>query len=486
MKKSNLIQVLSVFHSEEIKEFSDYINSPFFNKNKGVIKIYNYLRKNYPSFDDKLIEKEFVWSSVFPGAIYNDGLMRIQMFTLTNLALDYLLYKDLKKSKFMNGNHMLSLLNSRNLLKQFDKTSRQLSKDISSGDEQSELHYYNRYVYEYENVFYQHKLYYSRDEKKIDIKGVRNIAHYASLFQIIVMLKTYLYFLNTKQLYETNANTEEFEEFIQHLKIENYSATPIVSLLYHTIKLHTDEDNEHHFADIRDKLLKHFSEFHLFDTIEIIINMENYCKRMMRRGKEKYLNHLFEIFCFELDNKTYKIEHNLSERMYISIAETALALGKFEWTEAFIRDYKVDLLDSVRDITYNFAKAIFEFSKGNFKETIKLLLESGYTDAYNKFRVKNLIIASYYELDQFDKMEAAIDSYRHLLAKEQHISKDRRKNYSNFILTAKKLIRLKTKFDPYDADKLKEMVKQTDFAIDPKWLLRKISEAENMNHIKKR
>ena len=190
MKKSNLIQVLSVFHSEEIKEFSDYINSPFFNKNKGVIKIYNYLRKNYPSFDEKLIEKEYVWSSVFPGAIYNDGLMRIQMVTLTNLARDYLLYKDLKKIKFINGNHMLSLLNSRNLLKQFDKTSRQMSKIITGNAEQSELHYYNRYVYEYENVFYQHKLYYSRDEKKIDIKGVRNIAHYDSLFHIIVILKT--------------------------------------------------------------------------------------------------------------------------------------------------------------------------------------------------------------------------------------------------------------------------------------------------------
>ncbi len=478
MKKSSLIRILTSFSQDEIKEFSDYISSPFFNKNKGVIRLYGYLKKNYPAFKDELLSKKYVWSVVFPGAVYNDGLLRIQMFTLTNLAMDYLLYNDLKSDKFSNGNHLLHVLNERNLLKQFEKTSRLLKRDLSGKGEQSEIYAYNRYMFEYENVFYLHKLYYSRDEKKIDIKGVNNIAHYATLFQVIVMLKTYLYFLNTKQLYETGSDTGEFEEFIAHLKIDKYSSSPIVSLLYHTIKLHTDEDNEKHFADIRGNLLKHFDEFHLFDSIEILINMENYCKRMLRKGKSEYQEHLFSIFCFELDYKTYKVEHNLSERMYISIAETALALGKIEWTESFIENYKDDMLESVREVSYSFAKAICEFAKKNFKGTIDLLVNSGYTDAYNKFRVKNLLIAAYYELDQFDRMEGVIDSYRHLLANEKYILPARKKNYLNFITSAKKLIRLKTRFDPYAADKLREILNQPDFVIDPKWLLNKIDEAE--------
>jgi hypothetical protein len=485
LKKSSLVRILSSFTPDEIKDFADYLSSPFFNKNKGVIKLYTYLKKQYPAFKEDSTAKEFVWSVLFPGAVYNDGLLRIQMFTITNLAMDFLLYKELKKNRFMNGNHLLHALNERNLLKQFEKARRHLNDEISTGSEQSELYTYNRYVYEYENVFYQHKLYYSWDEKKIDIKGVRNIAHYATLFHVIVMLKTYLYFLNTKQLYETNADTGEFEDFIKHLSIQKYPSTPIVSLLYHTIKLHTDEDNEKHFIDIRDTLLKHFDEFHLFDSIEILINMENYCKRMMRKGKSEYLAHLFSTFCFELENQTYKIEHNLSERMYISITETALALGKIEWAESFIEDYKAELLESVREISYKFAKALCEFTKKNFPATVDILINSGYTDAYNKFRVKNLLIAAYYELDRFDKMEAVIDSYRHLLTDEKYISAERKKNYMNFISSARKLIRLKTKFDPFAASKLREMLMQPDFVIDPKWLLSKIDETEAKNAAKR-
>ena len=66
LKKSNLLVILSSFTSAEIKEFDDFIQSPFFNKNQSVIKLYSYLKKQYPYFEEKAVFKRTVYKSVFP------------------------------------------------------------------------------------------------------------------------------------------------------------------------------------------------------------------------------------------------------------------------------------------------------------------------------------------------------------------------------------------------------------------------------------
>ena len=484
MKKSSLINVLSSFSVNEMKEFSDYIHSPFFNKNKSVIKIFNYIKTLFPTQDDDRISKKEIWKHAFKDTAYNDGLLRIYMFTLTNLAIDYLHYKEMKSDTFNTGNQLLSALNKRNLNKHFKKNSLQLSKNTVQVNSQSEAFYYNKYRYEYENVFYQHKMYIDRKENLIDINGIKNIAHYATLFQVIVMLKTYLYFLNTKQIYKTSADTSEFEKFTMNLNIDKYHSFPVIPLLYHSVKLHTDENNQVHFNDLRKGLFTNFRNIYLHDAIEVIINMENYCKRMIRKGMNEYTEHLFEIYEFELDKKTYQLEHCLSERMYISVTETAITLGKQEWAAGFVEEYKDELNESAKESTYRYSKAIIEFSLKNYSSAVDMLNSAGYTDDYNKFEVKNLLIACYFELNMFDEMEGVIDSYRHLLKSDKYISAERKKYYSNFIFIAKKLIRLKTRFSSELAAKLNDMLKQPGFVIDVKWLQSKIIEAENRNNVK--
>ncbi|MEO8512040.1 MAG: hypothetical protein ABI543_00640 [Ignavibacteria bacterium] len=307
----------------------------------------------------------------------------------------------------------------------------------------------------------------------------------ATLFQITVMLKSYMYLLNVKILYETTIEIREYEEFMQSLDIKKFSSTPVIPIFYLAIKLLTDEGNPDNFEILRNALRNNFRELTLNDSVEVIINMENYCKRMIREGKSEYETQLFDIYLFELENKTYKAEYCLSNRLYISIIETAISLGKRKWTASFIDDYKNELDVSTRESTYTYANAIYEFSLDNFNDALRLLNSAGYNDVYNKFKQKTLIIACYYELDMFDKMEGVMDSYRHLLTSDKFISKERKKYYSNFITIAKKLIRLKTRFDPFVANEIRGMLKLPGFVIDSKWIERKVTEAEKKNRAKK-
>ena len=57
MISNTLLGMLSKFNPREFKEFGEFVKSPFFNKNIHVKQLYEYLKKFYPDFKDKRLDK---------------------------------------------------------------------------------------------------------------------------------------------------------------------------------------------------------------------------------------------------------------------------------------------------------------------------------------------------------------------------------------------------------------------------------------------
>src|SRR5207244_2756512 len=97
--KSKFIDIIKTFSKEELKEFKDFLNSPYHNSNKNVIKIYELIRKTAPYFDSPLITKEKLFGKIYPGKKYNDTVMRILLSDLLSLGEEFLVSKASKKNK---------------------------------------------------------------------------------------------------------------------------------------------------------------------------------------------------------------------------------------------------------------------------------------------------------------------------------------------------------------------------------------------------
>ncbi|KXK55425.1 MAG: hypothetical protein UZ05_CHB002000582 [Chlorobi bacterium OLB5] len=57
MYKTGLIEILSRLTSKQMKELSEFVKSPFFNRNESVVKLFEFLRLNHPDFIPEKIEK---------------------------------------------------------------------------------------------------------------------------------------------------------------------------------------------------------------------------------------------------------------------------------------------------------------------------------------------------------------------------------------------------------------------------------------------
>jgi len=475
--KSNLLEIFRKFSSKELKEFGEYVRSPFFNKNQSIIKLYEYLKKQYPEFDGKKVEKEYLYMKLFPGSRYNDGFMRTIMFNLAQLAEDYIAYCNYKSNTFSVKRHLAVELNSRDLRKLFEKNMREINSMLDKVDVKDGDFYYNRFYMEYENLYYLSKLHFDKNEKFIYKTGIHNIFNHITYFYLIRVLKFYLYVLNTKNIYKVDYKTDIIEDILKGFKPALYKDVPLINIYYNLLMLYIKEEDESYFFKLKG-LTGKLDDLPYDEKVETYINLENYCKRKIRYGKKNFAGELFEIYKQELENKCYIIMGVMPHKLYKNIVDTALRLNEIDWAQKFIEDYKKEMPEVHKENTYLYCKGIIEFYLKNFEKALEIMSKVKYDEIYHKAEMKCLIMAIYYELNIEDTLLASLDSFRHFLTNDKYIPDDRKLNYLNFIRFLKKLNNLKNGNNVNSADiKLFKVSIENDEHLHSKdWFINKTSE----------
>ncbi len=99
-----------------------------------------------------------------------------------------------------------------------------------------------------------------------------------------------------------------------------------------------------------------------------------------------------------------------------------------------------------------------------------------YRDVFDGLQGRWLLVKTYYELDEYDALDALIDSFRIFLRRNKSISKSYQKMYMNAIKFLQRIIKI-----PYEskasAEKLHLQIKDCQPIAERNWLLTKLTEA---------
>jgi len=479
MNKSTLINQLKTYSQKEIKEFGEYIRSPYFNKNQSVIKLYDYIRKQYPSFDSGKLKKEFVYSKIFPNANYNDGFMRTIMFNLSNLADGYLAHKSFKKNYFVEKGYLLYELNERLLDKQIEKNMKEIVKEFSKVNIHEADYFYNKFVIEYEYFYYLNRLNLDKIEKYINNYDIENMFNHLTYFYILRAIKQYDYYINAKEICNINFKTELIEEIINNLKPELYEDAPVINLYHNVLMLHLREDDTTYFYKVKKLITEIEKDINRFETATTYINLENYCKKRIRKGDKAFLNELFEIIKNEIEKELYLLYGHMSSKFYRIAVETALKLKQLEWTKQFMEKYKSKLPSAELENTYNYSLALYEFASGNYTPSLEFLSKVKYDDVYQKTELRCLTALLYYELEMDDSLFAHIDSFRHFFSNDKILPKDRKLYIGNFLGFLRSLASHKYGNGKLNINEFKRQITEEENIHNKEWLLDKIVELES-------
>lgn len=469
MIKSSLIEAFKTFSSKEMKEFSEFVASPYFNKNINVIKLFEYIKKNYPDFEESKLEKEKVFAKLFPGKPFKDSTLRLLMFYLYELVERFLAYNRFSSDIFKSKEILLKELFDRKLFKDYERIIDAANKELDSFIVRDQYYFENRYLFAEQKLSYLAEIYMGKYEKYLTRENIQLFSDNITNFYLISVLKYYTITLNTMYLYNVKIDTAVFENVLKYFNLDHFSSYPLIVIYYRIILLFIEPDNTENFYRLKELIIKHEDE--IGPAIgDMYINLENYCVRMLRIGKQNFLQESLDIFILELNKKSYISHGYMPNPFFSSMVVTGSKLKKFDWLYKFIEDYKDELHESSREAYYYYGMAYAKNDEGLYESALEYLAKSKPEEVYLKMDLRILQTRIYYGLVWTLPLQSLLDTFKKTVQNNKFMTEMRKEQYIKFIKYTNQLNNIRYKEDKNACNELIMDLKRDDYFAYKLWI----------------
>jgi len=481
MNNSALIMVISTFNKSEIRDFTRFVNSPFFNGRKETALFWGVVKKFYPDFSGKNFTAEFIFQKVYPERLFDIAeIRRLSSYTL-KLAEKYLSYRGLKNDPFYFDLSLSIQYAELGLLSRSQKQLEATDSKYSAKKGDYEFYFWKRYLIErHKNSLYSYK-----GNDHLASESIITRTDMFSYHTAAVMCKSMIsLFINEKNFNTDYTNSDfyhmvrifDLDKYINSLAEKNSEYYPELAAEYYQAMALVEPGNENYYRKFKEVLDGNMNMFTHLEKINFYSIFEAVCTLKIENGEEGFAGDLFDAYRRMLAEGLYSY-HAGGEfilRIFRNIVHMAVLLKQYDWLETFIGVYTQKLpVDSQRNMQ-NLADALLFFEKAQFGESLDKLNRIDYQLFHYKIDIKNLQLKLYYELEYYEELISAVDSYRHFILNNKYISQRYRMLCSGFVNFLIKLNKLRT--DEYSSENcrfIKNEIEASKGYLFKQWLLEK-------------
>lgn len=484
MHKSKIVNVLKTFSEDEIKRFSDFISSPYFNSNQSTVKLFNSIKKYHPDFEGSGVSKESLYKKLFAGEKYNDQVMRNLSSQLLKLSKEFLSIESYIKENDTKELVLLNELKDRNLDSLYNSDFKSLSEKLEKQPIDFSLF---QKLTKLEEIFTSFHL--QRDKQLLVYESLARTGEYLLFYSLIRLSDIYTNIkinrdaLNAdigKELVTEYIENMDFKKLIDFIDNKNYKNSDIIKLYYSKMAAVLDPENIEKYKLFKELLFKSVNKFTLYEAHQLIGSLEFIATYRINRGDRSFYKDLFEIYDFQIKNRLYA-EYDLKRVRVLNFRNTVLVavrVGELDWAENYIKKFKNFLYEDNKEMA-DYAKALIHFERGEFDKTIDSLQNVKTEYSQLKVDIKYLLIKAFYELGYEESVISQLNSFRHLVSTHKQITDITREKGLNFISVMNLL--LKVKFEPgkekiFD---IKEKLTSLNLTSDKLWIEKKLLDIEN-------
>lgn len=466
MEKSKLGSVFFSLTNKELKEFSLFISSPYYNRRQEVIALFSFLME-HKELPIGSITKEKAWKYVFPDEQYDDGQMRYTMSFLLKCLKEFLIQKEVSKNESYTSILLCRALRHRGI---DDLYKKEMQRTVSLQEKQPyrNAHFhYNNYLLQLE-----HEEVFSSQDNRVGDPPLQKSIDELTHFYISDILRQSCSALSYQSMLKGDYILNFQKEVLEHVANSDYSDKPAISIYYNGYRAMSDLDDEEHFKILKRLIHQYWSKFPMEESRSIYVLAINCCIKRLNKGKRQYIRECFELYRSGLENKVLLENGVISNYTYTNASKLALALKEFEWVESFLREYKTYLPANDRENVFNYNLAFVYFQKPDYENAMVLLQKVDFKNVLNNLDVRRMLLRIYYELEYYDLLESLLDSFKIYLSRQKNIGyhKD---NYANLIYFVKKMLRTNL-HDRAAKSKLVAEVEATPSIAEKSWLLEQL------------
>lgn len=264
------------------------------------------------------------------------------------------------------------------------------------------------------------------------------------------------------------------DEIIEHVRTHDYNDVPSILIYYQILLTYKEPESRKHYEILKDYLKKYIHLFPKAEGKEILDSVLNYCIIRMNAGEEIYVREVFDLYCQALETELILVNGQITPWSFKNIITAGLRLNEFDWVEKFIHDNNKFLDEKFRENAITFNLAQLYFYKKEYKKVIEQLSKVDYEDFTYNLNSKTLLMASYYELDEFEALNSLLDAFRLYVQRNKKLTKGKGSHYLNTINIVRKL----AKSSPGDSKQIERLTKEVNDAqgiVSKNWILEKLA-----------
>ncbi len=477
MKQTKIYRALSELSIYELNRFQKFANSPYFNKSKAIIDLTEYFIKSIKSDSDsqKEHEKTSIWEKIYPDKKFSDVKYRKLLSDTLKLFESFIIYEEFEKSPLNKASLLLQGVKEKNLKNLYNSSLSTAKRLSNQQTDQSANFYFHQYQIE-KNEFSMVSEFERKRLSKSELSAfnVKEIANNLDMFFLAEKLRYHCTILSWRNIIRHDIELLFIDDIIKQVEKIDYESIPPIAIYYQIYLTLIDSENEDNFFKLKESISKYIDNFPLDEAKGIYEAAFSYCIKKVNQGSAQFVEQLLMLYEDSLHKEVLFEANNLSPSNFRNICFIGLRSGKFEWTKAFIEQYKEKIHPDLRENAVNFNLARLYFYQKDFEKTIIQLREVDFNDIFYDLGSKVLLLASYYEMDEIDPLYALFDSFGAFLNRHKTtIPEQRRSNYSNLIKLTRKLTKLQPN-DKKGIGKLKNEVGDTKNVASKEWLIEKI------------
>jgi hypothetical protein len=270
-------------------------------------------------------------------------------------------------------------------------------------------------------------------------------------YSLIKLLRFYSIMLHENFQNNVDYNLRMYEEVFSFLEKNSIEEPPILSVYKNVIYLLIKRERKYYDELIRLKNI-YINEFSADDKYFLFVHLWGFIAyNIMIVGDYSYYEE-----AFSHNDETLKLgirnADNITYFDFLNYVKTACTVGKFDWAEEFIEQYKSAIPPGELENTLNFSYGTIEQKKGNPEKALTYFARTNFSSFILKEQVKIIQCRLFFELKMYDQALSAIDSFRHYLQREKLITNEQRDSIIPFLKYLGQLIRIREMDDKKDAD----------------------------------
>jgi hypothetical protein len=474
MKQAKISALLATFSPAALQRFRKHLQSPAFNENPDLLKLFEVLVQEVIPGPEPGMGKEEAWKAVFGPVPYDDQALRKLNSELMRQALAFLAYEQFRAEPFSETTSVLPSLLPPSLGKHFNGVLRQFELIRNREPSHTPTAYYHQFLVERA----RHLQLEASGSRPDTLGFLESADYYLDCFYFAQKLKHWCDALSYQNSLALEARLQEVPGLASWLRDSPYAETPLIKAYLLVLDLLRQPEEEEAFGELSALLQSGQKHFSLQERRDLFIHLMNYCiDTKINRGRMDYFDYLFRLYKIALEQAIILDEGVLDPFHYKNIITVGLRIDAFDWTEQFIRDYTPALPPSqqANALTYNLAKVFFQQKK--YEKVIEQLREVEYQDLVYALGAKLMLLKTYYELGEYQALDSLSDSFRVFLQRHKRISREVKQQYLNVLRFVRKLSNLPPR-DRAALEKVRRQIEACKALADKGWVLEKIKELE--------